>query len=190
MMWQRLTLLVAVTLTVLPGCATAPSDSTNGSASTGSVRSDRNYYDGKYKEVVTILNPDLAREVYVDRVMVGENNHGLLRVGLFLNSQSGRSIRTEAQVLYYDEQNAPLFSGSPDAQSWMPLTVKNIGMTEHYSQAISGSAKNFMIRLRYAPGEKPYVPPKKNTAGGATTGGGGGETGASNPTKSRASSKR
>lgn len=137
------------------GGAANGADSGGGAVSSSSSPEAKNHYFGDYREVVNILSSDLARELHVVKALVGENNHGLLRVGVMLTSQSGRSIQIQAQTFYYTESGAPLFQGDKKDQPWLPLDVKAVGPTEYYSQAIAADARKFLIRLRYAPGEKP-----------------------------------
>ncbi len=115
---------------------------------------EKNYYFGDYKEVVHILNAGLNRELHVYKALIGKTKQGLMRVGVMLTNQSGREFRIEAQALYFTADSKPLFRGLAKDQPWLPVKVNKVGPTEYYSQAISAEAKIFLIRLRYAPGEK------------------------------------
>lgn len=115
---------------------------------------EKNYYFGDYKEVVHILDSGLNKELHVYKALVGKTKQGLMRVGVMLTNQSGRAFKIEAQTLYFTENSKPLFPGPASEQRWLPLEMNKVGPTEYYSQAISADAKVFLIRLRYAPGEK------------------------------------
>jgi len=115
---------------------------------------EKNYYFGDYKEVVHILNLGLSKELHIYKALVGKTKQGLMRVGVMVTNQSGRSFKMEAQTLYFDENSKPLFPGPAKDQPWFSVEVESVGPTEYYSQAISADAKIFLIRLRYAPEEK------------------------------------
>ncbi|MEM1057906.1 MAG: hypothetical protein AAGK14_01550 [Verrucomicrobiota bacterium] len=185
----------------LPGCGQQAGDGLAGNSSAnGAVDASENYYFGKYQEVVRILSRPLAQEVHVEQVLVGENENGLLRVGLVLITQSGREARLQAQTLYYDAEMRPLFSGPENDQHWLDLTMQSVGPTDYFSQAINPSARHFRIRLRYAPGQKPFDAAavqrrreqvrRQVASGNVGPENPAGEMGASNPTSSSASSKR